>query len=98
MLKCSGYRVEPAEIETVLNQISGVESSAVMGIRDTSSGQRPVAALVLKNPDSLAEIVKIAREKLPVYMMPCKFKAVETLPILSNGKTDYIALHSLFDA
>jgi amino acid adenylation domain-containing protein len=96
MLKCSGYRVEPAEIETVLNQIAGVETCAVIGIEDASSGQRPAAAVVLKNPDLLAALVKIAREKLPAYMMPCQFKVLERLPILSNGKTDYLALHSLF--
>lgn len=97
MLKCSGFRVEPAEIETVLNQIAGVETCAVVGIHDASSGQRPAAALVLKNPDLLAEIVKIAREKLPAYMMPCKFKVLAALPVLSNGKIDAVALHSLFD-
>lgn len=97
MLKCSGYRVEPAEIETVLNQIGGVKTCAVIGVYDPSSGQRPAAALVLKNPDLLAEIVKTAREKLPAYMMPCKFKVLEALPVLTNGKTDILALHSLFD-
>ncbi len=97
MLKCSGYRVEPAEIETVLNQIAGVETCAVIGMHDASSGQRPAAALVLKNADSLAEIVKTAREKLPAYMMPCKFKVLAALPVLSNGKTDTLALHPLFD-
>lgn len=97
MLKCSGYRVEPAEIETVLNQICGVETSAVIGVADASSGQRPAAALVVKDQTSLADIVKTAREKLPPYMLPCKFKVLAALPVLSNGKTDYFALHSLFN-
>jgi amino acid adenylation domain-containing protein len=97
MLKCSGYRVEPAEIETVLNQIDGVETCAVIGIHDTSSGQRPAVALVLKNQTILADIVRIAREKLAPYMLPCKFKVLATLPVLSNGKTDYLTLHSLFN-
>jgi acyl-coenzyme A synthetase/AMP-(fatty) acid ligase len=97
MMKCSGYRVEPAEIERVLNQIVGVEACAVIGIVDASSGQRPVAVLVLKNRIILADIVKIAREKLASYMMPCQFKVLAALPILSNGKLDYLALYSLFD-
>jgi acyl-coenzyme A synthetase/AMP-(fatty) acid ligase len=97
MLKCAGYRVEPAEIEAVLSQINGVVNCAVIGISDTASGQRPVAVLVLKNQTSLADVVKIAREKLTSYMLPCQFKLVESLPTLSNGKTDYLALQSLFN-
>jgi amino acid adenylation domain-containing protein len=97
MLKCAGYRVEPAEIEAVLSQINGVVNCAVIGISDATSGQRPAAVLVLKNQTSLADVVKIAREKLTSYMLPCQFKLVESLPTLSNGKTDYLALQSLFN-
>ena len=49
MLKCSGYRVEPAEIEAVLSQFPEVTSCAVIGITDSTSGQRPAAAVVLKS-------------------------------------------------
>jgi amino acid adenylation domain-containing protein len=98
MLKCSGYRVEPAEIETVLNQIPGIEASAVIGVQDVSSGQRPAAVLVMKNQALLADIIKTAKEKLPTYMLPSKFKIVSTLPILSNGKINYSALYSLFNS
>jgi acyl-coenzyme A synthetase/AMP-(fatty) acid ligase len=39
MLKCSGYRVEPAEIEQCINQLDTIESCAVVGIKDLTSGQ-----------------------------------------------------------
>jgi len=48
MLKCSGYRVEPAEIEAALLQFPEVTGCAVIGITDSTSGQRPAAAVVLK--------------------------------------------------
>ena len=96
MLKCSGYRVEPAEIEQCINQLESIESCAVIGIKDTTSGQRPAAVVVLIAGASLAEAIKPLRQLLAPYMQPCKFIVVENLPVLSNGKTDYQAIQDLF--
>ena len=92
MLKCSGYRVEPAEIEAILLQCPEVTSCAVIGITDSTSGQRPAAAVVLKPGTKLEAILKPVKQKLPAYMQPCKFIVLDSLPYLSNGKTDYQAL------
>ncbi len=96
MLKCSGYRVEPAEIEQCINQLEHIESSAVIGIKDSTSGQRPAAVVVLVAGASLAEAIKPLRPLLAPYMQPCKFVVVDNLPVLSNGKTDYQAIKGLF--
>ena len=96
MLKCSGYRVEPAEIEQCINQLDNIESCAVVGIKDLTSGQRPVAAIVLKRGAILAEVIKPLRQQLAPYMLPCKFIVLDALPTLSNGKTNYLAIQSLF--
>ena len=97
MLKCSSYRVEPAEIEHAILQSPEVENCAVIGISDSTSGQRPAAAIVLKNNAVLAEIIKALKQKLPIYMQPCKFIVLESLPYLSNGKTDYRILQKLLE-
>ncbi len=97
MLKCSGYRVEPAEIERVILQCAEVDYCAVIGIRDNTSGQRPAAAVVLKTNSSLADIIKPIRQKLPAYMQPCKFIELDALPMLSNGKIDYQTLQKKFE-
>ncbi len=89
MLKCSGYRVEPAEIEHVILQCPDVELCAVIGIKDSTSGQRPVAIVVLKQNKTVADIVNPIKQKLPAYMQPCKFILMDCLPYLANGKTDY---------
>jgi len=93
MLKCSGYRVEPAEIEAVILQCPEVISCAVIGIMDSASGQRPAVAVVLKPGTKLEAIVKPVKQKLPAYMQPCKFIVLESLPYLSNGKIDYQTVH-----
>ena len=92
MLKCSGYRVEPAEIEAVILQFPEVTYCAVIGITDSTSGQRPAAAVVLKPGAKLEAIVGPVKQKLPAYMQPCKFIVLDSLPYLSNGKTDYQTL------
>ncbi|MCK5830448.1 MAG: amino acid adenylation domain-containing protein [Methylococcales bacterium] len=92
MLKCSGYRVEPAEIEHAILQLPQVKNCAVIGIKDNTSGQRPAAAIVLKNKATLADIIKPIKQKLPSYMLPYKFIELKSLPHLANGKTDYQTL------
>ncbi len=92
MLKCSGYRVEPAEIERIIEQSPEIKYCAVVGIDDNASGQRPAAAVVLKKGSQLAEMNKTIRQNLPAYMQPCKFLQLDSLPRLSNGKTDYLSL------
>ena len=93
MLKCSGYRVEPAEIEHAILQNPKVEKCAVVGIRDSTSGQRPAAAVVLKSNTILTEIIKPLKHTLPAYMYPCKIMVLESLPVLTNGKINYRILH-----
>jgi acyl-coenzyme A synthetase/AMP-(fatty) acid ligase len=92
MLKCSGYRVEPAEIENVIQQCPEVVICAVTGITDSSSGQRPAAALVLESDNDLAAVIKHVKQSLPAYMHPAKFIVLDSMPCLANGKTDYQAL------
>jgi len=92
MMKCAGYRVEPAEIEQVINSHPDVEQSAVIAIKDPSSGHRPAAAIVLKNETTLHEVNQFLRKRLPVYMHPCKLIQMKTLPRKANGKTDLLSI------
>jgi len=94
MLKCSGYRVEPAEIEHAILQCPEVEHCAVIGIKDSTSGQRPAAVVVLKTDKTLTDIIKPIKQALPTYMQPCKFIVMDSLPYLANRKTDYQQLQN----
>jgi len=96
MLKCSGYRIEPAEIEQLILQYSEVVNCAVIGITDSANTQRPAAILVLKPSANLKSIISLLKTHLPVYMHPYKFMIVESLPYLTNGKTDYQSLQQTF--
>lgn len=97
MIKCAGYRVEPAEIEAVLNDLAGVIACAVIGVRDPASGQRPAAAVVLRENCRVTDIAKSIRNQLPAYMQPCRLLALPELPRLANGKTDYRTVAGLME-
>lgn len=96
MLKCAGFRVEPAEIEAALLAHPHVAQCAVTGLADPTAGQRPAAALVLSQNTPLAEIIQPLRKRLPAYMLPSQIKIIDRLPTLNTGKIDYSALTELF--
>ncbi len=98
MLKCSGYRVEPAEIETVINAMPGVIGCAVVGLDDLAAGQRPALALVLEAQVTQDDIRKVLALQLPSYMQPKRCIVVPELPRLSNGKLDYQRVSALLEA
>ncbi|MGR8930312.1 MAG: amino acid adenylation domain-containing protein [Gammaproteobacteria bacterium] len=98
MLKCAGYRVEPAEIEAVVNALPGIKECAVIGVDDPTAGQRPALALVLEAETTIAEIRKALHGQLPSYMQPNRFEVLQALPRLANGKLDYRELQVMFTA
>jgi len=98
MLKCSGYRIEPAEIESVLCGLDGIAACAVVGLHAPAVGQRPAAALVLEPPLTLHEVRRHVQLQLPAYMQPYRYLVLDTLPRLSNGKVDYLQIHTLLES
>jgi acyl-coenzyme A synthetase/AMP-(fatty) acid ligase len=96
MLKCSGFRVEPAEIERALQTLPGVVTCAVIGITDETAGQRPAAVVVLKAGTTIKQLRQALQQQLPAYMIPSRWKIIQVLPQLTNGKIDYIAIKNLF--
>jgi acyl-coenzyme A synthetase/AMP-(fatty) acid ligase len=96
MLKCSGFRVEPAEIENTLQSLPGVIACAVIGIRDETAGQRPAAAVVLEAETTPQQLRQALQQQLPTYMIPARWKALSALPLLANGKIDYQSIKTLF--
>ena len=96
MLKCSGFRVEPAEIEHALKSLPGVVDCAVIGIADETAGQRPAATVVIQPGTSIQNLRRALQQQLPAYMVPARWKTAPALPLLANGKIDYPAISQLF--
>jgi amino acid adenylation domain-containing protein len=94
-LKIRGYRVEPAEIVSRLNQCAGIESSAVIALHDESCAEPSLVAYLVpaRGANLTASALRAAlAAQLPDYMLPSLFVAIPTLPLSANGKLDKSAL------
>ena len=89
-----GSRIEPAEVEAVLKQHSGILETVVMARDDLPGDKRLVAYLVSDpgNAPNISELHALLSEKLPEYMMPSAFVMLDAMPRLPNGKIDRQAL------
>lgn len=97
MIKTSGYRVSPTEIEEVLYQHSDVIEVAVLGIKDEQLGQAVVALISSQSSfdTKLLErsIIKHCQQYLANYLVPKKICFLAELPHNANGKIDRNQLH-----
>jgi acyl-CoA ligase (AMP-forming) (exosortase A-associated) len=94
MIKSSGYRISPSEVEEVIVGSGYITESAVIGLPDPSIGERVHAICVAVNDkvvDRDALLEHCARE-LPRHMLPRDIEFVEALPRTPNGKVDYRGL------
>jgi amino acid adenylation domain-containing protein len=92
-VKISGYRIELAEIETVLQHHPNVKSAVVLARQDTP-GEKKVAAYVVARSQecSVNDLRTFLQGKLPAYMVPSSFVLMSALPLSPNGKVDRAAL------
>ncbi|MFE3939626.1 AMP-binding protein, partial [Streptomyces goshikiensis] len=96
-LKISGYRIEPAEIESALDAVSGVRRSAVLPVR--SAGADQLVGFVECGADFDAERAKKElAARLPSYMVPKRLVPLDSLPLTHNGKVDRKRLAERGDA
>lgn len=94
MIKSSGYRVSPTEVEEVLFQSGTIREVAVIGVPDDLLGQAIKAFVVPKEGQSVdqAALPLFCAQKLPRYMVPKHVEVLEEMPKTSSGKVDYPAL------
>jgi len=91
MIKTSGYRVSPTEIEEVIYQLQQVGECAAFGIAHPSLGQAIVVIATPRDGQLLDEpqLLAYCRDRLPVYMVPAKIDVrAGPLPRNPNGKID----------
>jgi acyl-CoA synthetase (AMP-forming)/AMP-acid ligase II len=90
MLKISGYRVSPTEIEEVAYSSGLVRDAVAIGVEDPVTGQHVV---LFASPPVDAETDRNAlleefRKQLPLYMVPKRIEIRPELPRSPNGKFD----------
>lgn len=90
MVKTSGYRVSPTEIEEVAYASGPVRDAVALGVDDERLGQHIVLVVAPTagerlDPDLLHQQL---RKQLPLYMVPKQIVVREHLPRSPNGKFD----------
>ncbi|MFJ2774001.1 amino acid adenylation domain-containing protein [Streptomyces sp. NPDC087300] len=93
-VKLRGFRIEPGEIEAVLDQHPQVAQTAVV-VREDRPGDRRLVGYAEGAEGSTpqgADLVRWLRERLPDYMVPATVVVLAGLPLTGNGKVDRKAL------
>ena len=83
-IKRNGFRIELEEIESVIEEISGV--SGCIAVFDPSKQYDLVAHI--ESTMEIEYLTQAIKQNLPIYMHPKKIHLVEKLPRNQNGKKD----------
>jgi acetyl-CoA synthetase len=91
VIKASGYRISPFEVESCLVSHSAVLEAAAVASPDPVRGQVVKAFVVLRLGTRATEelrgrIQEFAREQMAPYKYPRRIEFVETLPKTASGK------------
>jgi len=93
IIKSSGYRISPFEVESVLQKHPAVLECAVTGVEDAKRGMAVKATIVLsagyedKNPKEMETIIStFAKENTAMYKCPRIYEFVKELPKTISGK------------
>jgi amino acid adenylation domain-containing protein/FkbH-like protein len=87
-IKIRGFRIEPGEIEAVLGHHTSVKEAIVVA-REDRAGDKRLVAYVVFQPGEVAsdnELHIYLKQRVPSYMIPSVFVALEALPLTPNGK------------
>lgn len=90
-IKLRGQRVELGEIESIISMASGVRSTVVEVVNGI------LIAWIVTDDDAdlqISDVKQFCRSKLPAYMVPGDFLAVDEFPRLESGKANRKALEA----
>jgi acyl-CoA synthetase (AMP-forming)/AMP-acid ligase II len=89
MIKTSGYRVSPTEIEEVAYSTGLVRDAVALGVEDATLGQRVLLAVAPAAQEFDADALLAAmKSRLPLYMVPSSVVVRDAIPRSPNGKFD----------
>jgi acyl-CoA ligase (AMP-forming) (exosortase A-associated) len=92
MIKSSGYRISPTEVEEAVMATGLFRQVAVIGVPDPYAGQAVHAVAVPSGQVDVPSVLAGLAQKLPTYMIPRDIELVPALPVTGNGKVDYRTL------
>ena len=93
MIKTSGYRISPTEVEETLYASGLIDQAVALGVPHPTLGQAIVAVVTSKDTSNTAEfdsdaILQYCKQHLPAFMVPAHIRIQANLPRNPNGKID----------
>ena len=92
MIKVSGNRLSPNEIEEAALASGAVREVLALGVADDKLGQAVMLIAVAKGEDAEARLRAYFKAELPLFMHPREIVWRDALPVGANGKLDRAAL------
>ncbi|WP_421574985.1 amino acid adenylation domain-containing protein [Stenotrophomonas maltophilia] len=90
-IKLRGLRIELGEIDAALRSASGVTRAEVL-LREDRPGEPRLVAYLNAGGPALETLRGHLANRLPDYMVPAAFVALDHWPVTANGKLDRAAL------
>ena len=91
-VKIRGFRVELGEIEQAIESHPDIQQAIVIAIEGTNGQKNLAAYYILRSALSVDDLRVFIRTKVPDYMVPMFFTAMDLFPLTTNGKVDRAAL------
>jgi acyl-CoA ligase (AMP-forming) (exosortase A-associated) len=88
MIKTSGYRVSPTEIEEFILQTEFATEAVPLGIPHPSLGQAIAVLAIPRGTQTEQALLEACRRHLPAFMVPLHLSWRDSLPRNPNGKYD----------
>ncbi len=97
MIKVSGYRISPFEIESVFDVLAEIKQAIAFGV-SLPGGKQIIQLVVTSDSDEVSEqqLMTFARKQLPAYMVPTDISIQSDIPVTANGKPDRATLKRLY--
>ena len=94
-----GYNVYPKEVESEIDDLDGVNESAVIGVPHPDFGEAVVAVVVTQTGVSLeaAEIIAPLQQRLAKFKCPKTVFFVDALPRNTMGKVQKNELRKTYE-
>ena len=90
-VKLRGLRIEPSEIEGLMEKQPGIKRAVVV-VRKLNGQDNLCAYFTAENKTDIHALRDALAEKLTHYMVPAAFTQLDEIPVTPNGKTDLRAL------
>lgn len=92
MIKTSGYRVSPSEVEETIYALDAIKEAAAIGIGHPTLGQAILLVVTVTEDLTPQTILKYCKKELPNFMVPHEIIFLDEMPHNQNGKIDRKAL------